>query len=104
MIDKDRNEANIIDVAVPNDYRIAQKRLEKIRNYTTLAGEIKTLWKLSKVTITPIIIGAMGTMYKQFDDDIEKLGLTNNKFSKTEGQKITLLGTAHIVRSFLQIA
>ena len=104
VIDKDRNEANIIDIAVPNDYRIAQKRLEKIRNYTTLAGEIKTLWKLSKVKIIPIIIGAMGSMYKQFDDDIEKLGLTNNKFSKNEGQKIALLGTAHIVRSFLQIA
>ena len=104
MINKNKNEANIIDIAIPNDYNIAQKRLEKIRNYTNLSIEIKTLWKLLKVKITPIIIGAMGTMFKEFNKDIEKLELINNKFDKFEGQKIALLGTAHIVRSFLQIA
>ena len=46
----------------------------------------------------------MGTMYKEFDKDIEKLELLENKFDKFEGQTIALLGTAHIVRSFLQIA
>ena len=52
--------------------------------------------------ITPIIIGAMGTMFKGFDTD--KLDLIDNKFDKFLGQKIDLLGTAHIVRSFLKIA
>ena len=103
VVDKTKNEANIIDIAIPNDYRIAQKRLEKIRNYTDLSTEIKTLWRLSKVQITPIIIGAMGCMFKQFDKDIERLKLESHKFDKFEAQKITLLGTAHIVRSFFQI-
>jgi len=39
-------------------------------------------------------------MFKQFDKDIEKLNLETNKFNKFEAQKIALLGTAHIVRSF----
>ena len=103
VIKKAQKEANIIDVAIPNDYNICQKRFEKMRNYTNLSGEIKTLWKLSKVKITPIIIGAMGTIYKQMDKDIDKLELVDSKFDKFEVQKITLLGTAHIVRSFLQI-
>jgi len=100
VVDKRQKYANIIDIAIPNDYRIAQKRLEKLRNYTDLSTEIKTLWRLSKVQITPIIIGAMGCMFKQFDKDIEKLNLETNKFNKFEAQKIALLGTAHIVRSF----
>jgi len=103
VVDKTNNEANIIDVAIPNDYRIAQKRLEKIRNYTDLSTEIKTLWRLSRVRITPIIIGAMGSMFNQFDRDVEKLNLEKHKFDKFEAQKIALLGTAHIVRSFSQI-
>lgn len=104
VVDKTKNEANIIDVAIPNDYRIAQKRLEKLRNYTDLCAEIKTLWRLSKVRITPIIIGAMGIMFQKFDKDIEKLNLQRHKFDKFEAQKIALLGTAHIVRSFSMIA
>ena len=68
-----------------------------------MSGEIKTLWNLNKVQITPAIVGAMGTFYKKFDHDISKLGLMKYKFRVEEAQKIALLGTAHIIRSFLQI-
>ena len=104
VLDKRTNTANIIDVAIPNDYSIARKRLEKLRAYADLSVEIKTLWKLTKVTITPIVIGASGTFYKGFDDDSKKLNLLQNSFDKRQAQKITLLGTAHVVRSFLQTA
>lgn len=104
VVNKLSNEANIIDVAIPSDYRIAQKRLEKIRNYADLSTEIKTLWRLSKVQITPIIIGATGTMFKEFHKDIEKLNLEREKFDMFEAQKIALLGTTHIARCFTQIA
>ena len=56
---------------------------------------------MNKVQITPIIVSAMVTFYKIFDDDISTLGLTNHKFRAEEAQKIALLGTAHIVRSLL---
>ena len=80
MVDKINKTANLIEVAVPNDYNICNKRLQKIRAYTNLSGEIKTLWNLNKVQITPVIVGAMGTFYKRFDDVISKLGLMNHKF------------------------
>ena len=70
--------------------------ISAIRAYRNLSGEIKTLWNLNKVQITPVIVGALGTFYKKFDDDISKLGVE-------EAKKIALLGTAHIVGSFLQI-
>ena len=98
VVDKINKTPNLIEVTLPNNYNICNKYLQKIRAYTNLSGEIKTLWNLSKGQITLIIVGAMGTFYKKIDDDISKLGWTK------ESQKVALLGTAHIVRSFLQIA
>ena len=43
VVDKINKTANLIEVAVPNDYNISNKRLQKIRAYTNLSGEIKTL-------------------------------------------------------------
>ena len=51
----------------------------------------------------PLNFSAMETFYKKFDDDLSKLGLMNHKFRVEEAQKIALLGTAHMVKSFLQI-
>ena len=103
VVDKINKTANLIEVAVPNDYNICNKRLQKIRAYTNLSGEIKTLWNLNKVQITPVIVGAMGTFYNKLDDNISNFGLVNHKFRVQKAQKIALLGNAHIIRSFLQI-
>ena len=102
VVHKAEKTATIIDIAVPNDTNIAIKRLEKIRNYTDLAIEMKTLWALSKVVIVPIVIGATGIFHKEFEQDVKKIGLDNIKISLC--QKIILLGTAHIVRAFMQMA
>ena len=77
--------------------------VSKKYEHIQLSCEIKTLWNLNKVQITPIIVGNMGTLYNKFDDDISKLSLTNHKFRAEGAQKIVWLGTAQIVRSFLQI-
>ena len=103
VINKTNNKALIIDVAVPNDNNVCRKRLNKIRAYSNLAVEIKTLWRLTKVDIVPVVVGATGVMHSGFDNDIEKLDLKRMKFDKFQAQKITLLGISHIVRSFSQI-
>ena len=79
---------------------IARKRLEKLQNYTDLSVEIKTLWRLSKVDIVPVIIGAAGMIHNHLDQDIDKLRLIENKFSIQHAQKITLLGTAILLEVF----
>ena len=94
------NKISIIDIAIPNDYNVVEKRAEKIRKYVDLAIEIKTLWNVSKVDIVPIIIGANGIVHGKFQDDYRKLDIEVNI---REIQKITLLGTAHIIRAFFQI-
>ena len=89
---------------MPNDNNVCRKRLDKIRAYSDLAVEIKTLWRLTKVDIVPVIVGATGVMHSGFDNDIEKLDLKRMKFDKFQAQKITPLVTSHIVQSFSQIA
>ena len=59
IVDKTKKEALLIDIAIPADNNVSRKRLEKIRNYTDLSVELKTLWGLNKVKIVPVIIGAM---------------------------------------------
>ena len=103
VVGKINKTATLIEVAVPNDCNICNKRLQKIRAYTNLSGEIKALWNFNKVQWTLVIVGATWTFYKKFDDDISELGLMNHKLRVEEAQKIALLGTTHIVRSILQI-
>ena len=45
------------------DHRINLKESEKKDNYLDLARELKKLWNM-KITIVPIVIGALGTITK----------------------------------------
>ena len=75
-INKQAKEAMIIDVAIPGDARVKDKKLEIIENYQLLREEIRKLWKLKKVTVVPVVIGALGAVSDKFDKHIEKLGIT----------------------------
>ena len=61
-INKQAKEAMIIDVAIPGDARVKDKELEIIENYQLLREEIRKLWKLKKVTVVPVVIGALGAV------------------------------------------
>ena len=50
------------------DIQVKDKENEKIENYKDLKRELKRIWKLRKVTVVPIIIGALGTV----SNDIKK--------------------------------
>ena len=58
FFDKQALEAKIIDIAIPGDAQVKDKELEKIEKYQLLREEIRKLWKLKKVTVVPVVIGA----------------------------------------------
>ena len=58
FVDKQASEAKIIDIAIPGDARVKDKELEKIEKYQLLREEIGKMWRLKKVTVVPIVIGA----------------------------------------------
>ena len=72
---------------------------EKMAKYEELAFQLKSIWKLERVVIVPIIISAEGVISKKTTKNIEKLAV--NKNILRVGQKAVLLQTCHIVRKFL---
>ena len=50
-----------MNFAVPTEHRVKLKESEKKDKYLDLTWEYKKLWNM-KVTIIPIIIGALGTV------------------------------------------
>ena len=90
----------IIDIAVPADVRVGEKEREKVEKYQELKRDIERLQILKMVEVVPVVIGALGSVTKEFDRWIEKVGITDNVGVM---QKIALLGTARILRKVLEM-
>ena len=72
IINKKKRICKIVDFAVPADHRIKLKECAKKDKYVDLARELKKLWNM-KVTIVPIVIGALGTITKGLLKGLEDL-------------------------------
>ena len=62
----------MVDFAVPAEHRIKLKERENKDKYLDLAWELKKLWNM-KVTIIPIVIGALGSIIKGLTQGLEDL-------------------------------
>ena len=98
--DKKERKEIIIVIAVPADVRVGKKEREKVEKYQDLKREIGRLWRLKMVEVVPIVIGALGSVTKEFDGWIEKLRITN--YVKVM-HKTALLGTAMKLRKKLEL-
>ena len=68
----------IIDIAVPADASVMEKEKEKVEKYQDLRKEIARLWKLKSVEVVPVVIGALGSVTKEFNKWIGKIGIVYN--------------------------
>ena len=75
------------------------KVVEKLSKYKDVEIEIARMWKMETETI-PLVIGALGVIKKGLEKYVDKIPGTA---SSNELQKITFLGTAHILRKVLSI-
>ena len=62
---KKKRTCKIVHFAVPADHRMKLKECEKKDKYLGLARGLKKLWNM-KMTIIPIVIGAFGTVTKDW--------------------------------------
>ena len=83
--------------AVPADHRINLKESEKKDKYLDLR-ELKKLWNM-KVTIVPIVIGALGTITKGLLKGLKDLEVGGRVETF---QTTALLRTARILRRVLE--
>ena len=88
----------IVDFAVPADHRINLKEGEKKDKYLDLARELKKLWNM-KVTIVPIVIGALGTVIKGLFKGLEDVEVGGRVETI---QTTALLKTARILKQVLE--
>ena len=98
IINNKKRFCKIVDFAIPADHRINLKESEKKDMYLDLARELKKLWNM-KVTIAPIVIGALGTITKGLLKGLEDLEVDG----RVETIQMTaLLRTARILRRVLE--
>ena len=94
---KKKRICKIVDFAVPVDHWINLKESEKKDKYLVLARELKKLWNM-KVTIVPIVIGALSTITKGLLKGLEDLEVGGRVETI---QTTALLRTARILRRVL---
>ena len=99
VVDKKERSCKIIDFAVPGDSRIGEKEKDKIEKYQDLGKELQKIWNV-KVKIIPLVVGSLGAIPKQFGNRLKQIGIT---VGTAQVQKVVLLGTARILRKFLEI-
>ena len=98
IINKKTRICKIVDFTVPADHRINLKESEKKDKFLDLAREIKKLWNM-KVTIVPIVIGALGIVTKGILKSLEDLEIGGRVETI---QTTALLRTARILRRVLE--
>ena len=75
IINKKVRTCRILDFAVPADHWVKPKVCEKRDKYLDLARELKKLWN-RKVTIIPLVIGALHTVTKGLVQWLKELEIT----------------------------
>ena len=93
IIDKENKLCLIVDFTVPSDHRIEIK----IEKYQDLKREVQKLWNM-KAKIIPIVIGALGTIPKTLQKQLEQI---ESNIAINQMQTTVLLSTARILRKVL---
>jgi hypothetical protein len=86
----------LIDVAIPSNKNVIQKKAEKKLKYKILNIEIQRMWNM-KCFVIPVIIGATGIVSKSLQKYLETIPGQLNRFPT----KTAILGTSHIKRKVL---
>ena len=58
----------MIDVAIPGDYRVKELELKKVEKCQLLKDEIEKVWRVRKVIVVPVVIGALGAVSVNFKE------------------------------------
>ena len=62
LINSRKQTGLIIDIAVPRDENIRNKKLEKIDKYQSLKIELEQLLRKVKIMVIPVVLGVLGAI------------------------------------------
>ena len=91
----------LIDVAIPGGSRLSSKTIEKLTKYVELKIEISRMWRPKKVSVIPIIIGALGSVPVDLLSYSEMLTLPSSLI--LDFQRTVLFRTTSTLRRYMNI-
>jgi hypothetical protein len=94
---KKENSCLLIDIDVTNNSNFNTRDTEKLRKCKNLEIEVSRMWEM-RTKIVPFVIVGSGTIKKELDKNLQ---LFPAHLLATELQKVTLMGTAHIILQVL---
>ena len=74
IIDKSEKNCQIIDVAIPEDGRVAAKEDEKVEKYQDLGREVRKIRGV-RTKVIPIVVGALGTKPLRLKENLRTIGV-----------------------------
>ena len=89
----------MVDVAIPVDFRVKDKELEKVEKHQDLVMKVQRIWN-TKAKVIPIVVGALWAE-NNLTDYLALLGVQTRKTDSM--QQTALPGSAHILRKVLSI-
>jgi hypothetical protein len=95
--DYEKGTRMLIDVAIPGDRNVIQKKAEKILKYKDLKIAIQCMWNV-KIRVIPVMIGVTGAISKSFRKYVSTIP---GNHDVRELQKTAILDTAQILRKVL---
>ena len=98
FIDKNESEVVVIDVAIPGDDRVKDKKLEKLEKYQLLKDETAKVWRMRKVIVVTAVIGALGAVSVNLKEYMKRIGVD---VRLEVIRKKVLLGTAKILKKVM---
>ena len=100
VIDKEKRECKIINIAISGDQNIKVKDLEKITKYQDFRLQVQKLRDV-KARVILIVAGALGTVSEELENHLKTIGIP---IVISCLQKAALLGTAFILIRVLGIS
>ena len=93
-----QREVRIFDIAIPGNARVYEKDIKKIDKYKPLKDEVARLWNVQKVTVIPIVVGALGAIPNRFEKFVMEVEI---QIRVEHMQKTALFGTDRMLRLVL---
>ena len=90
----------IINIAVPRDENIQDKKLKKIAKCLSSKIQLEQLWKV-KILVIPVVVRALGAIADRLPGWLAQILGT---ISEVELQKSTLLGAKQVLRRVLRLS
>ena len=98
VIDKQKKDTVVTDIAVTRDSNIKKKEYEKLK-YQGLKEEPERTWQV-KAKVVPVMIGALGAVAPKLEEWLQQIPGTTSELSV---QKSVVLGTVKILRRTLKL-